>query len=89
MLLDAVQSFTEGLARQLEISLVHPGQLVKSPNAVEVVVQLLGALQVPQHLADHPHQADLGVDHFPPGEVVHAELLVKLVEFLNILSQLE
>ena len=89
MLLDAVQSFTEGLARQLEISLVHPGQLVKSPNAVEVVVQLLGALQVPQHLADHPHQADLAVYHLPPRQVVHTKLLMKLIELLDILTELE
>ena len=46
-------------------------------------------LQVPQDLADDPDQADLGVDDFHPGQVVHTELLVKLIEFLNILSELE
>ena len=89
VLLDTVQSFTEGLARQFEISLVHARQLMKSTNAAKVVIQLLGILQVPQDLADDPDQADLGVDDFPPGQVVHTELLVKLIEFLNILSELE
>ena len=62
---------------------------MESTNAVKVVIQLLGILQVPQDLADDSDQADLGVGRFPPGQVVHTELLVKLVEFLNILAELE
>ena len=62
---------------------------MESTNAAKVVIQLLRVLQVPQDLADDSDQADLGVNAFPPGQVVHTELLVKLIEFLNILPELE
>ena len=89
VLLDGVESIAERLPRQGEVCLVHPGQLVQPTNTAEVVLQLGWVLQVPQHLVDHPHQADLAVYHFPPGQVVHTELLVKLIELLDILSELE
>lgn len=89
VLLDAVEGVTEGLARHAQVTAVHPSQLVQPPDAAEVGVQLLRLLQVPDDLAEDPDQVHLGVHHLPPGQVIHAQLLVKLIELLNVLPQLE
>ena len=61
VLLDAVQRLAERLAGHEEVGAVHAGQLVQPPDAAQVGVQLLRLLQVPDHLAQHPHQV-----HLPP-----------------------
>ena len=89
VLLDAVEGVTEGLARHAEVTAVHPGQLVQPPDTPEVGVQLRRLLQVPDDLAENPDQVHLGVHHLPPGQVIHAQLLVQLIELLNVLPELE
>ena len=89
MLLDAVQGVTEGLARHAQVAAVHPGQLVQTPDAAEVGVQLLRVLEVPDDLAEDPDQVHLGVHNLPPGEVIHTQLLMELIEFLDVLTELE
>ena len=62
---------------------------MKSSNTVKIFVKLHRVLQVPDHLAEDPDQVHLGVHHLPPGQVVHAQLLVQLIKLLNVLPELE
>ena len=89
MVFYAVKGATKGLAGEGEVGTIPPRQLVQPPDTPEVGVQLRGPLQVPDDLAENPDQVHLGMHHLPPGQVIHAQLLVQLVELLNVLPELE
>ena len=92
MLLDAVQRLAERLAGHEEVGAVHAGQLVQAPDAAQVGVQLLRLLQVPDHLAQHPHQVHLAPDMLPMVDAMvregHSCLLLAELQYFNNLFEL-